>query len=31
MTHIGPIDLTKLGALQGNFGIPRLPDAPAER
>lgn len=22
---VGPIDLTKLGALQGNFGIPRLP------
>jgi hypothetical protein len=22
---VGPIDLTKLGALQGSFGIPRLP------
>ena len=22
---VGPIDLAKLGALQGNFGIPRLP------
>jgi hypothetical protein len=22
---VGPIDLTKLGALQGQFGIPRLP------
>ena len=26
---VGPFDLAKLGALQGNFGIPRLPaDAP---
>ena len=22
---VGPFDLAKLGALQGNFGIPRLP------
>ncbi len=29
---VGPIDLTKLGALQGNFGIPRFPiDPPAGR
>lgn len=31
---VGPIDLTKLGALQGQFGIPQLPDvagAPRER
>jgi hypothetical protein len=27
---VGPFDLAKLGALQGNFGIPRLPgDRPA--
>lgn len=26
---VGPFDLAKLGALQGNFGIPRLPVAPA--
>ena len=25
---VGSIDLTRLGALQGQFGIPRLPDAP---
>ena len=25
---VGPIDLTTLGALQGNFGIPRLPVDP---
>lgn len=25
---IGPIDLAKLGALQGNFGIPRVPIDP---
>lgn len=25
---VGPIDLTKLGALQGNFGIPRFPIDP---
>jgi hypothetical protein len=30
---VGPIDLAKLGALQGNFGIPRLPpnSPPASR
>jgi hypothetical protein len=26
---VGSIDLTRLGALQGQFGIPRLPDATA--
>ena len=25
---VGSIDLTRLGALQGQFGIPRLPDVP---
>ena len=29
---VGPFDLTKLGALQGNFGIPRIPvDRPPAR
>jgi uncharacterized protein DUF4252 len=25
---VGPMDLTRLGALQGQFGIPRLPSVP---